>query len=192
MQQQGFMYIINAKKSDHIHPILQTLHWYKYRITLNTEFLVVSASIPSLTHSLSICLMFNSISDTFPQYLSSSTLHSNQTTVTHIQHRYVCHPSCKQKPLVKNHFFKLAHLFGTFCLKHSDSSSSDKIALKTCLLNNFLNGLDCSRIYPSPILQGCLCVYMLLVLKCSVLPLCVIDGLYRNPLVIIIIFKCYF
>ena len=48
--------VCKAKKSDHIHPILETLHWLP-GVAFNTK-VQLSASIPSLEQPLSVCPIF--------------------------------------------------------------------------------------------------------------------------------------
>ena len=52
--------VCKAKKSDHIHPILETLHWLP--ITHRIQYKISTDSIPSLEQPLSICpISFNLI-----------------------------------------------------------------------------------------------------------------------------------
>ena len=73
--------VYKAKKSDHIHLILETLHWLP--VTHSIQYKIST-----------IC--FNSISGTAPQYLSD-LLQPYKTITICIRHTNLCHPSCKHK-----------------------------------------------------------------------------------------------
>ena len=93
-----------AKKTDHIHSILETLHWLP--VTHHIQYKIST-----------IC--FNSISGTAPQYLSdllqpytpARQLWSASNTWTFVN------PRVNTKKLVKDLFLTVAHLLGTICLK---------------------------------------------------------------------------
>ena len=109
--------VCKAKKSDHIHPILATLHWLP--ATHRIQYKIST-----------IC--FNSISGTAPQYVRSpSTLYSSKTITICIWHTKLCHPPCKHK----NVWWKIFSYSGPTVwnnlpqtLRHSDSTSSFKAA----------------------------------------------------------------
>ena len=101
-------------QNDHIHPILETLHWLP--VTHHIKYKIST-----------IC--FNSISGTAPQDLSSL-----------LQPCTLARQLRKAKTFGERSFSMLAHLSGTVCFKtlhHSDSASLFKAALKTHLFNNY-------------------------------------------------------
>ena len=119
--------VCKAKKSDHIHPILETLQWlpvtHRIKYKLST-----------------IC--FNSISGTAPQYLSdllqpytpARQLRSASDTRTFVTSRVNTKTFGERSfsyagPSVWNNLPQT--------LRHSDSTSSFKAALKTHLFNNY-------------------------------------------------------
>ena len=144
MQQQG---LCKAKKSDHIHPILETLHW-----------------LPVMHHmqyKISI-ICFSSVSGTAPQYLSdflqpytqARQLRSASDTWTfvtpHVNTKtFGERSSCYAGPSVWNNLPQT--------LRHSDSTSSFKVALKTHLLM-IISKLFFSQPCPSPHPMLCVCV----------------------------------
>ena len=119
--------VCKAKKSDHIHPILETLHWLP--VTHRIQYKIST-----------IC--FNSISGTAPLYLSdllqpytpARQLRSASDTRTFVTPRVNTKTfgersfSCAG-PSVWNNLPQT--------LRHSDSTSSFKAALKTHLFNNY-------------------------------------------------------
>ena len=96
-----------AKKSDHVHPILETLRWLPM--------------IRRMQYKMStIC--FNSISETVLIIcpISLKLILQQDSCYPHPIHE----PSCKQKkPLAKDHFPTLAHLSGSVCIKQSATLS---------------------------------------------------------------------
>ena len=123
--------VCKAKKSDHIHPILETLHWLP--VTYRIQYKIST-----------IC--FNSISRTAPQYLSdlfqpctpARQLRSASDTRT-----FVPPPPplpYKQKKIGERSFsYAGPSVWNNLpqTLRHSDSTSSFKAALKTHLFNNY-------------------------------------------------------
>ena len=119
--------VCKAKKSDHIHPILETLHWLP--VTHRIEYKISTSC-------------FNSVSGTAPQYLSdllqpytpARQLRSASDTRTFVT------PRVNTKTLGENLLLMLAHLSGTICLKNSATLILPlplKAALKTHLFNNY-------------------------------------------------------
>ena len=115
-----------AKKSEHIHPILETLHWLPVTHRIQYE-------------SSTIC--FNAISKTAPHYLSdllqrytpARQLRSASDTRTFVTPRantkaFGERPFSYAGPSVWNNL--------PLTLHHSDSVSSFKAALKTHLFKN--------------------------------------------------------
>ena len=96
--------VCKAKKSDHIHSVLETLHWLP--VTHHIQYKIST-----------IC--FNSISGTAPQYLSNRLqpytparqLWSAFDTWTFVN------PRVNTQKLEKDLFLTVAHLLGTICLK---------------------------------------------------------------------------
>ena len=133
--------VCKAKKSDHIHPILEILHWLP--VTHRIQY-KISTWLP-VTHRIqykisTIC--FNSISVTAPQYLSNllqpytpaRQLLSASDTRTFVT------PRVNTKTFGERSFSYAGpsvwnNLPQTFRL--SDSTSSFKAALKTHLFNNY-------------------------------------------------------
>ena len=119
--------VCKAKKSDHIHPILETLHWLP--VTHRIQYKI---SI--------IC--FSSISGTAPQYLSdllqpytpARQLRSASDTRTFVT-------PCVYTKTFGERSFSYAGLSVwnnlPQTLRHSDSTSFFKAALKTHLFNNY-------------------------------------------------------
>ena len=116
-----------ANKSDYMYPILETLHWLP--VTHRIEYKIST-----------IC--FNSISGTAPQYLSDLL----QPYTPARQLRSASDPRTFVSPHVNTKTFGER----SFCyvgpsvwnnlpqsLRHSDSASSFKAALKTHLCNNY-------------------------------------------------------
>ena len=110
---------LKAKKSDHIHSVLEILHC----LPDNTSHSIkkksikknqLSASIPSLERPFIICpISFNLIHqqdnyDLHPTHEPLSPLGENKQTNKQTKYH-----------LVKDRFLTLAHLFGTICLKRS-------------------------------------------------------------------------
>ena len=124
--------ICKTKKSDHIHPILETLHWLP--VTHCIQYKIST-----------IC--FNSISGTAPQYLSdllqpyipARQLRSASDTRTFVPPPPT--PSSVNTKTFGGRSFSYAgpcvwnSLSQTLC--HSDSTSSFKAAFKTHLFNNY-------------------------------------------------------
>ena len=118
--------VCKAKKSDHIHPILQTLHWLP--VTHRIQYKIST-------------MCFNSISGTAPQYLSdllqpytpARQLRSASDTRTFVT------PPCKNKNIWWKIFFLCWPIWNNSpqTLRHSDSTSSFKATLKTHLFNNY-------------------------------------------------------
>ena len=119
--------VCKAKKSDHIHPILETLHWLP--VTHRIQYKIST-----------IC--FNSISGTAPQYLSdllqrytpARQLRSASDTRTFVTLRVNTKTFSERSfsyagPSVWNNLPQT--------LRYSDSTSSFKAALKTHLFNNY-------------------------------------------------------
>ena len=82
---------------------------------------------------------------------SPSTSYSSKTITIHIQHRNLCHPSCKHK----NIWWKIFLLFWPICLEwfasnYSDSSSSFKASLKMHLFNNYFQTFSHPPPPPTP------------------------------------------
>ena len=134
---------IQATKSDHIHPILETLHWLP--VTHRIQYKIST-----------IC--FNSISGTAPQYLSdllqpctpARQLRSASDTRTFVT------PSVNTKTFGERSFsYAGPSVWNSLpqTLRHSDSTSSFKDALKTHLFNNCF-----SQPCPSPRPTLCVCV----------------------------------
>ena len=127
VQNAAARFVCKAKNSDHIHPILETLHWLP--VTHRIQYTIST-----------IC--FNSISGTAPQYLSdllqpytpARQLRSASDTRTFVTRRV-------NTKTFGERFFSYAgpsvwnNLPQT--LRHSDSTSSFKAALKTHLFNNY-------------------------------------------------------
>ena len=90
--------VCKAKKSNHIHPILETLQWLP--VTYRIQYKIST-------------IYFNSISGTAPQYLSDLFQPYTDTRT------FVTPRVNTQKHLVKDLFLMHSHLFGTICLKHS-------------------------------------------------------------------------
>ena len=119
--------VCKAKKSDHIHPILETLHWLP--VTHRIQYKIST-----------IC--FNSISGTAPQYLSdllqpytpARQLRSASDTRTFVT------PRVNTKTFGERSFsYAGPSVWNNLpqTLRHSDSTSSFKAALKTHLFNNY-------------------------------------------------------
>ena len=119
--------VCKATKSDHIHPILETLHWLP--VTHRIQYKIST-----------IC--FNSISGTAPQYLSdllqpytpARQLRSASDT------RTVVAPRVNTKTFGERSFsYTGPSVWNNLpqTLRHSDSTSSFKAALKTHLFNNY-------------------------------------------------------
>ena len=117
-----------ANKSDHVHHILQTLHWLP--VTHRIQYKIST-----------IC--FSYISGTAPQYLSdllqpytpAKQLWSAPDTQT-----FVTTNLCKHKNISKRSFsYAVPSVWKNLpqTLRHSDSASSFKAALKTHLCNNY-------------------------------------------------------
>ena len=120
--------VCKAKKSDHIHPILATLHWLP--VTHRIQYKIST-----------IC--FKSISGTAPQYLSdllqpytpARQLRSASDTRTFVT------PRVNTKTFGERSFsYAGPSVWNNLpqTLRHSDSTSSFKAALKTHLFNNYL------------------------------------------------------
>ena len=127
VQNAAARFVCKAKKSDHIHPILETLHWLP--VTHRVQYKIST-----------IC--FNSISGTAPQYLSdllqrytpARQLRSASDTRTFVTPRVNTKTFSERSfsyagPSVWNNLPQT--------LRHSDSTSSFKAALKTHLFNNY-------------------------------------------------------
>ena len=119
--------VCKAKKSDHIHPSLETLHWLP--VTHRIQYKIST-----------IC--FNSISGTAPQYLSdllqpytpARQLRSASDTRTFVT------PRVNTKTFGERSFsYAGPSVWNNLpqTLRHSDSTSSFKAALKTHLFNNY-------------------------------------------------------
>ena len=119
--------VCKAKKSDHIHPILQTLHWLP--VTHRIQYKIST-----------IC--FNSISGTAPEYLSdllqpytpARQLRSASDTRTFVT------PRVNTKTFGERSFsYAGPSVWNNLpqTLRHSDSTSSFKAALKMHLFNNY-------------------------------------------------------
>ena len=119
--------VCKAKKSDHIHPILETLHWLP--VTHRIQYKIST-----------IC--FSSISGTAPQYLSDllqpytparqlQSVSDTQTFFTSCVNTKTFgeRSSSYAGPSLWNNLPQTLH--------HSDSTSSFKAALKTHLFNNY-------------------------------------------------------
>ena len=119
--------VCKAKKFDHIHPILETLHWLP--VTHRIQYKIST-----------IC--FSSISGTAPQYLSDLlqpyTPARQLQSVSDIQ-TFVT--SCVKTKTFGERSFSYAgpSLWNSLpqTLRHSDSTSPFKAALKTHLFNNY-------------------------------------------------------
>ena len=161
-----------AKKSDHIHPILENLHWlpvtHRIRYKIST-----------------IC--FNAISGTAPQYLSD--LLQPYTPARQLRSASDTWTSCKHKSIWwKIFFLMLAHLSGTICLKQSATlilpPLSKPPSRRTCLIiisKLFFHSPD------HPLVRHlCVCVCgVSVIVKRHVLPPSVVDGRSRNPLLLL-------
>ena len=113
--------VCKAKKSDHIHPILATLHWLP--VTHRIQYKVST-----------IC--FNSISGTAPQYLSDLLQPYTPASDT----RTLVTPRVNTKTFGERSFsYAGPSVWNNFpqTLRHSDSTFSFKAALKTHLFNNY-------------------------------------------------------
>ena len=119
--------VCKAKKSDHIHPILETLHWLP--VTHRIQYKISTTC-------------FSSISGTAPQYLSdllqpytpARQLQSASDTRTFVT------PSVNTKTFGERSFsFAGPSVWNNLpqTLRHSDSTSSFKAALKKHLFNNY-------------------------------------------------------
>ena len=115
-----------SKKSDHIHPIIETA-----LATSNT-----SHSIQNFNYLLQLHL-WNSPS---VSVRSPSTLYSSKTVTICMWHTNLCHPPCKHK----NIWWKIFFLFWPICLEQLKHSATlilpplfSKAALKTHLFNNY-------------------------------------------------------
>ena len=147
-----------AKKSDHIHPILETLHWLPVAH--------VSHSINQYKISI-IC--FNSISGTAPHYLSDLL----QPYSIPQQDNYHPHPTHEplsplvytQKHLVKGHFLMLAHLWNILPFYKHFASLLLPPLLK--LPTRCTHSITISKLFhsmPIPLLDVCVCVCVLVLL----------------------------
>ena len=179
VQNAAARFVCKAKKSDHIHPILETA-----LATSNT-----SHSIQNFNYLLQLHL-WNSPS---VSVRSPSTLYSSKTITICIWHTNLCHPPCKHKNIWWKIFlfFMLAHLSGTICLKHSTTLILPPVlkppSRRTCLIT--ISKLFFAAL-PIPLsdtvcVRACAraraCVVSVIV-KRPVLPPSVVDGCTRNPL----------
>ena len=158
--------VCKAKKSDHIHPVLETLHWLP--VTHRIQYKIST-----------IC--FNSISGTAPQYLSdllqpynpSKQLRSASDTRTFVTLRV------NAKTFGERSFSYAGPSVEQFCpqtLRHSDSTSSFKAALKTNLLIIISKLFFTALPIPSSdtvCVCGCVCVCVCCVRACRACCACV-------------------
>ena len=93
LQTNLFLLVCKPKKSDHIHPILETLHW-----------------LPVTHHYL---LQFHFWNGPSVSVRSSSTLYSSKMIMIRIRHMSLCHPLCKHK----NIWWKIVFLHWPICLE---------------------------------------------------------------------------
>ena len=125
MQQQGLC--VKAKKSDHIHPILETLHWLP--VTHHIQYKISTICFNSITGTtLSICpISFNLIlqQDNYDLHLTHEPLLPPRVNTKTFGERSFSYAG----PSVWNSLPQT--------LRHSDSTSSFKAALKTYLFNNY-------------------------------------------------------
>ena len=118
-----------AKKSDHIHPILETAYWLP--VTHRIQYKIST-----------IC--FNSISGTAPQYLSDLLQPYTCTQARQLRSasdtRTFVTPHVNTKTFGERSFsYAGPSVWNNLpqTLRHSDSTSSFKAALKTLLFNNY-------------------------------------------------------
>ena len=134
-----------AKESDHIHPILETLHWLP--VTHRIQYKIST-----------IC--FHSISGTAPQYLSdllqpytpARQLRSASDTRTLVT------PRVNTKTFGEISFsYAGPSVWNSLpqTLRYSDSTSSFKAALKTHLFNNYFLTVFHSPAHP--LVRQCVC-----------------------------------
>ena len=125
--------VCKAKKSDHIHPILETLHWLP--VTHHIQYKIST-------------IYFNSISGTAPQYLSdllqpytpTRQLRSASDTRTFVTPPPPPPPRVNTKTFGERSFsYAGPSVWNNLpqTPRHSDSTSSFKAALKTHLFNNY-------------------------------------------------------
>ena len=133
LQNAAARLVWKAKKSDHIHPFLETLHWLPVTHRIQCK---ISA----------IC--FNSISGTAPQYLSdllqpytpARRLRSASDTRTFVTPPPPLPPGVNTNTFDERSFSYAGPSVRNSLpqtLRHSDSTSSFKSALKTQLFNNY-------------------------------------------------------
>ena len=179
--------VCKAKKSDHIHPILETLHWLP--VTHRIQYKIST-----------IC--FSSIFGTAPQYLSN--LLQPYTPARQLwfasDTRTFVTPCVNTKTFGERSFsYAGPSVWNNFpqTLRHSDSTSSFKAALKMHLFN--ISKLFFTAL-PIPLSDAvcvcvCVCVWCVCVCVCvvsvivkhPVLPPCVVDGRSRNPLLLLLL-----
>ena len=123
VQNEAARTVCKAKKSDHIHPILETLHSNTLHSIQNFNYLLQF----HLWNSPSISVR------------SPSTLYSSKTITICIWYTNLCHLRVNTKTFGGRSFsYAGPSVWNNLpqTLRHSDSTSSFKAALKTPLLNN--------------------------------------------------------
>ena len=168
-----------AKKSDHIHPILETA-----LATSNT-----SHSIQNVNY----LLQFHLGNSPSLSVWSPWALYSSKTITVCIRHMNLCYPSYKHKNIWWN--WKIVFLRWPICLEQFASNTPPLILpplLKlpsrcTCLI--IISKLFFTAV-PIPLSDAskCVCVCVIsVIVKCPVLPSCAVDGCSRNPVLLLLL-----
>ena len=147
LQNAAVRHVCKAKKSDHIHPILQILHWLpvthliQYKISSMLQF-----------HLWQIPLVF---------VWSPSTLCSNKRIIICIRYPNLCYHLCKHNSIWWKSFLMSACLFGTVYLNLIYSSRPSRLPSRCNIVT--ISKLSVSQLClsPPPPLQ-CVCVLLVL------------------------------
>ena len=119
--------VCKAKKSDHIHPILETLHWLP--VTHRIQYKISTICFSSFSRTASQYL-----SNLLQPYTPARQLRSASDTRTFVT------PRVNTNTFSERSFSYAGHLSGTVCLKHSATlilHSLSKPPSRPHLFNNY-------------------------------------------------------